>query len=495
MPARSPIAPLAPICGPARRSAARQARRRMPALAAACICAALLGGCAAPAPGGSLAMAEHVVRQRLRMDLRWVRSEADQQQVDQRVAALLAGPLYAEAAVQVALLNHRGLQARFHGLGLDEARLRQAAQLPNPGFTFSRLVRADEKEIERALHLDLVGLLTWPLRQRAQGRQLQQARLEAALAALTLAAQARKAYFSAVAAEQAMQMLGQVRKSAETSAELARRLGRVGNWSRLQVAREQAFLAETLVNLARAQRTQMASRERLIRLLGLWGEQTQFTLPPRLPELPAQAAEQPQLEQTALAGRLDLQAARLQAEATAKNLGLTRVTRMVNVLEFGAVRNSASGAPAQAGYEISIEIPLFDWGQARVAQAQALYMQSVQRAAQTAIEARSQIREAYQGYRIAYDVARHYRDEVVPGAAGMSDDNLLRYNGMQIGVFELLADARARTAASVAAIEALRDFWIAQADLDLALSGPVDSSFDAPAAAAAGRAEGPAASH
>ena len=43
----------------------------------------------------------------------------------------------------------------------------------------------------------------------------------------------------------------------------------------------------------------------------------------------------------------------------------------------------------------------------------------------------------------------------------IADENLLRYNGMLIGVFELLADARAQIASVNASIEALRDFWIA----------------------------------
>jgi hypothetical protein len=38
-------------------------------------------------------------------------------------------------------------------------------------------------------------------------------------------------------------------------------------------------------------------------------------------------------------------------------------------------------------------------------------------------------------------------------------------------VFELLADARAQIASVNNTIESLRDFWIAQADLDMALIG------------------------
>jgi len=47
---------------------------------------------------------------------------------------------------------------------------------------------------------------------------------------------------------------------------------------------------------------------------------------------------------------------------------------------------------------------------------------------------------------LAYDIARHHRDEIVPARQRIADENLLRYNGMLIGVFELLADARAQIA-------------------------------------------------
>ena len=98
-------------------------------------------------------------------------------------------------------------------------------------------------------------------------------------------------------------------------------------------------------------------------------------------------------------------------------------------------------------------------------------MQAVNRVAETAVNARSEVREAYAAYRTAYDIARHYRDEIVPLRKRISEEKLLRYNGMLISVFELLADAREQVASVNAAIEALRDFWIAEADLQVALNG------------------------
>jgi outer membrane protein TolC len=144
------------------------------------------------------------------------------------------------------------------------------------------------------------------------------------------------------------------------------------------------------------------------------------------------------------------------------------------VLEFGVIHNSFNDAPNQRGYEIAIEIPLFDWGTARVVQAEAIYGRAVNRLAETAVNARSEVRQAYLNYRLSYDIARHYRDEIVPIRKRISEENLLRYNGMLIGVFELLADARSQIASVNGYIDALRDFWLAQADLEMSLIGRPD---------------------
>ena len=263
---------------------------------------------------------------------------------------------------------------------------------------------------------------------------------------------------------------------------------RMDGLEHLQRAREQGFYADAALNLARAEQAQRSTRERLTRLLGLWGAQAQFTLPERLPDLPKSTVDLPDIERLALEQRLDVRGAKLAAEQTAKNLGLTRTTRFINVLEVGAIYNTFNDAPSQRGYEIGFELPLFDWGDARVAKAEAIYMQALDRAAQTAIDARSEVREAYTGYRSAYDIARHHRDQIVPVRQRIAEENLLRYNGMLIGVFELLADARAQIASVNNYIESLRDFWIAQADLDMALIGK--PSLTAPAGPAAAAESG-----
>jgi outer membrane protein TolC len=461
-------------------------------VAAIATAALLLGGCVSFTQDNGFSAVEKVTREKTGKQLAWARSGDEQPAIEARVAELLAGPLTVDDAVQVALLNNKGLQASFFELGIGEADLVQAGRLPNPGFVFTRHARGDELEIERGLFFNLARLLAMPLKIEMETRRFDQVRTDVTLRVLALAAETRRAYFVALAAEESVRYMAQVRKAADASEELARRMLQAGNWSKLQQAREQGFAADAGLNAARAERSRTASREKLTRLMGLWGVQAQFTLPPRLPDLPATVRDTPDVEQMAMAQRLDLQAARMGTEALAKNLGLTRITGFVNVIEIGVTRETSNSAPVRRGYEIGIELPIFDWGDARVAKAESLYMQALAKTGEVAVNARSEVREAYLGYRAGYEIARHYRDEVVPARKRIADENLLRYNGMLIGVFELLADARSQIASVNGYVEALRDFWIAEGELQMAMIGPA-ALGNAPAAAVA--ASEPAGGH
>jgi outer membrane protein TolC len=387
------------------------------------------------------------------------------------VKTLLAEALTADNAVQVALVNNPGLQAAYAELGVAGGDLLSAGVLPNPRLSYLRASHAGEFKIETILSFNILSLLTVPMALQAQKQRFEQAKLEAAGEGLRIAAETRKAYWRALSAEQSVRYREDVKAAAEASAELARRMAAAGNFSKLDRMREQAFYADAAAQLARARQQALAERERLIRLLGLWGDDALFRLPGRMPDLPAAPRELPNAEQLAMEQRLDVQAARSDADALARSLGLTRVTRFVDEFELGVARVREDPGPMKRGYEIGVPIPLFDWGSGRVARAEAFYMQSANRIAEAAINGRSEVREAYHGYRTAYDVAKHYRDEVVPLRKQISEEVLLRYNGMLASVFELLADAREHVVAVSSYIDAQRDYWLADAELQMAVTG------------------------
>lgn len=429
----------------------------------------LLGGCATFSTDGGFNAVRTVAKDRIDKDLAWVRDDADADTVQATVRKLLASPLSADDAVQVALLNNRALQATYAELGIAEANLVQAGRVHNPGFTFLRAQGGGETRIERAYTFDFASLIVAPLATRIEGRRFEQTKLFVANEVLRVAVDTRKAYFESVAAQEAVRYFGQVKIAAEAGADLGERMAGAGNWSKLDQAREQVFHADAVAQLARARQTGVTVREKLTRLMGLSGEDALFQLPERLPALPADRSDLTELESFAMKERLDIQAARRETESLAASLGLTMTTRFLNVLDVSYLRHSEP--PKETGYEISVEIPLFDWGDARVGKAQAIYMQAINRFAETAVNARSEVRESYAGYLTAYELARHYRDEIVPLRKSISDENLLRYNGMLISVFELLADAREQVTSVNAYIDALKGFWLAEADLQKALGG------------------------
>lgn len=447
------------------------------------VAALVLSGCASFSNDGGLDAVSELTRERTGQAVTLSRPGADMAQAEKTVTQLLGEPLTPDSAVQVALLNNRRLRASLAQLGIAEANLVQAGRMRNPSFSFGRMVGGDEVEIERSVMFDIVGLLTMPLRSNIEQRSFEIAKLQAAAAAVQLAADTRRGYFNAVSAQQSARYAAQVQLSAEAGADLARRMARVGNFSKLDQMREQAFYADATAQLARARHNAVMAREQLARLMGVWGTMTMFKLPDRLPDLPATPKTVERIEAQAIGQRLDIRMSMRETEMTSSALGLSKATGFVNVLHGGYMNKSVTGAPRSNGYEIGLELPIFDWGGSRIAKAEAIYMQALERTADIAVRARSEARQAYSAYRTTYDLARHYRDEVIPLRKAISDETLLRYNGMLIGTFELLADSRAQVNSVNAAIEAQRDFWLADTDLQAAINGTGGSSLQTGASA------------
>ena len=443
----------------------------------AVICGALmLAACKTFSPDGGLSVASHVADQELRKDIVAIRTPDDAAAAHARVQLLLKRPLTADAAVQIALLNNRGLQAAYNELGIAEAAMVAASLPPNPTFSVSRLSGPLEIELEKRIVANILALATLPARAEVAEDRFRQAQLRAAEETLRVAAETRRAYYRAVAARELDGFLEQAKRAAETASQLARRLGETGAMNKLDQAREQVFYAEIAAQLAGARQRAASDRERLVRSLGLWGGDLGFKLPNALAALPRHPHALPGIETEAIRRRVDLRIARIELDALAKSYGLTQATRFINLLEVAGIGKTSiereTGERIRSrGFEVEFQVPLFDFGEVRVRQAEATYMQSVNRLLELAVNARSHARDAYRGYRSAYDIASLYQREVLPLRKIISDETLLRYNAMQIDVFSLLTEARQRVSATMAAIEAKRDFWLATTDLQAVVVG------------------------
>jgi outer membrane protein TolC len=432
-----------------------------------------LGGCAGFSTDGGFDAVAKETDARLHQDVRWARTPQEQRKNDDQVAGLLAHALSAEDAVQIALLNSRSLQASFDQLGVSEADLVQSGRLPDPRFTLRHAGAAGQYDIEETLTFNVLSLLTLPYAHEIEKRRFAQVQSAVVLAVAQLATDARQAFYAAVAARESVHYLEQVMAAAEAGAELARRMRTAGNWNLLDQAQEQNFYTDAAQRLTRAKLQEETTREKLLRLMGLSGQQSALQLAQALPDLPNSIDEVSNVDETVLQNRIDLRLMRLEIDELAHRLGLAKSTRFINVLDAGPTRvlQGDRTQPYQRGYEVSLQVPIFDGGGPRIKRAQALYSQAVDGFAQAAIDARSQIRRANAAYRAAFDVARQQRDEVLPTRKLIAAQNLLRYNASLVSVFDLLAGARAQIAGVDDYIQSVRDFWIAKSELDASLVG------------------------
>ena len=474
------------------------ARQRPFALAMAVALTALaLSGCASVDFDKALATTNREAADFTQGQLQLAATPEQMSQRAQQAAKLLGQPLSQSDAVQLALVNSPALQALLAQSWADAAGAAQTGRIANPSLTLERFTMLDEVELGRSLSFGLLDLLTLPQRKGLAERGIARVQLQLTSDVVDQVTQVRQAWVKAVAAQQNLRYAQQVNDTAQASAELARRMQAVGNLTKLQRARQQVFYADTATQWATAQHAAQATREALVRQLGLseaQAQQLQLQLPERLPDLPSLPRGPDEVSQAANAGRLDVKLARAAWEASAKAQGLNQITSFTDI-ELGVMRNTTTdGHSGQSttgqGVEISLKLPLFDFGGMRRDAMNAQTLAHAHRLEATVRAAGSNLRETYSAYRTAWDVSRHYRDEIVPLRKLIVEESVLRYNGMIGSVFELLADSKDQVSSVMAAIAAQEQFWLADTALQAAQTGrPTMASVGVKPVAATGGAD------
>lgn len=296
-------------------------------------------------------------------------------------------------------------------------------------------------------------------------------RARADIAAVTFARDVQRAWIRAVAAEEGLRRTEEAFEAADIAAELAARMTRVGNWGRDRLLGEQIGLSDTGVQLAQARQQAFSAREALVRKLGLWGEGVDFVLPDALPALPAQPLDSEGLEARALQAHPNLRLAVAEAERAQRGVASRSHTMWAEAVDVALAHIEAAGSQDEHPLARLIEgapvlerrrLPAGHEAQ-RAAKAQA-------QAAALAVSIRSQVREAYHQYQVAYEVARR-AEQNARFAEAFQDETLMRYNGMLKSTWDLLASARDRVERADAAVQALGDFWLAHANLQAVLAG------------------------
>ncbi|MBX3226178.1 MAG: TolC family protein [Labilithrix sp.] len=432
--------------------------------------AATVTGCASTTPTRATADVRDDVRARIGHDLRWDRQTKEDDEAKKAIDALLARELGVDAAVQIALLASPRVRALLEELAIGQADLVQAGLLSNPVFGFGKTAWDGEHIVPNlfaSVEQSFLDVVTLPMKKRVAATELEATKLRVAFEVIDLAADVRRAYYEAQAAEQTAAVSTLLNEASQTAAELARRQHAAGNMNDLALSSELALAADQALALRRAVTDAAVARTELDKHMGVWGPRTAWKLPRRLPDLPPEEPSLEHLEARAVGERLDLAAGRRSLQALTSAISLAKTTRWFGkvdvAVEAGRLRETRRYS---FGPSVALEIPLFDQRQGAIARLEAMARRTDDELQALAVDVRADVRAGRAKLVAARATVSDYTRTIIPLREDIVRYSQQQYDAMLLGVYQLLQARQAEFTAYTDSIAALRDYWIARSELE-----------------------------
>ena len=442
----------------------------------------LLAGCASLPRAQGLDDIHTLVEQRHGTALTW--SIATTDDANNALNILLAQPLTADRAIEIALLRNPRLQMEFARLGIAQADVFEASRMRNPTFSVAALDphRSGEKtRIDAGFSASFAELLLLPSRRRLALGEYARSKELIGNAVLNLLCDVRAAWFNAVSAQQVANMRETVAKVAATSAELAAKFHAAGNIAVLELKLQQAAATQARLAAARARSDSLRARSALNQLLGLAGEQIHWHADVRLSTPLASEDSVATLLAIARVQRLDLLATQQEVTLLEGSLGITQRFRWLGNVEVGVSGERDNDGTHLYGPSLSLQLPIFSQGQAAIARAETQLAQGRARLQSLQIEIDAAVRLGVDSVAAASAIAQDYRAALIPQREAIVAHTLDKMNFNLVGAFELLLTRQQEVDAYQGYIEAVRDYWLARIELARAVGArlPSDDAADA----------------
>lgn len=435
--------------------------------------AGVLSGCATIRLDAGFSEVGALLQARMGFTVFWNNGSELDRDAAAKLDELLKSKLTADAAVQVALLNNRDLQAIYSDLGVAQADLVQAGLLANPIFDAAvkfPVPRGGRPDLELAVVMNFLDIFYLPLRKRVAAARFEEAKSRVSGIVLDFAGRVRTSFYSHQANQQMLELRQTIVQALGASLDVTRRLHEAANITDLEFARERALFEAGKLALRFAEVATRQSREELNMLMGLWGSQTDWQAEERLPEMPREPIPTDDIEQVALQRSVDLLSARQRMITAGEQFGLNRATALIPESHVGAFGERTDGA-WEVGPVLQFPIPLFDQGQARTGRAAAELRRAQQEYYALAVRIRAAARSLRERAQGARDRALYYHDIMLPLHERIVNETQLHYNAMQLGPVQLLRAKEQQIETAAAYVEALREYWLAHSALAQLLNG------------------------
>lgn len=438
-----------------------------------------LGACAHVNPEPAFHDVSEAVTARTGQSPRWARTDDAIKEAEEASRALLTDGLTVDEAVGIALMRNLSLQATFAEIGISQADLAQSGLIANP--TLSGFVRfatpGSGTNTEVSIVEDWLSIFLLPLRKKLGEAQLEQTKLLVADRVTQVVADTRVAYHTFEAREHLAKRLRLLVELNRIGEEFARRQLEAGTIGELDHVNQQALLSQSKVELALTESAARRDREALNRILGLWGEDTGWSIPDEIPEIPQAEMPLEGLEALAMNQRQDLRAARWGVDLVSRALSIKKKTRFFPIgINVGVETERDLGGQRVTGPNLSVQLPIFDTGKASIARLESERLRAMRQLDAIAVDARSEVREFRDLMVATRELAEFYRAVLLPQRTRILDLTLLHYNMMLKGNYDLLFAKQNQVEAEKAYVGAWRDYWIARAQLERAVGGKLPAT-------------------
>lgn len=405
-------------------------------------------------------------------DVIWDHGDGATSEQKHQLQQSLERQLGVDDVVRIGLLNSPRLQAKYEQLGVAQADMVQAGLWHNPLLSVEGHIGGGDAGVDITILQRFLDLFFVPLRRHIGVQGFEKAKAMITGEIVAFATDLRREFYRYQGVKHQRELMQSVVSAFGLSYDLAKRLHAAGNMTTLDFAQERATYEESKISLAKLELEELQRREKMNRLMGLWGENAaKWSIGDRLADPREDDVTLGDVERKAIEKSLDLAQARLEIVIAENQLQIARPGHLFSDMEIGSVTENQSESGWATGLAGALPLPFFDQGQAASGKADAILRRARENYRDLAIQIRSEARAAVARLQSLKARVTYRKQILLPLRRRIVEETQKQYNGMIVGPFQLLTAKKDEIESTAAYIGDLQQYWQAQVDVEQLFGG------------------------